>query len=89
MKRPQISTSVSQRTRAQADQLLADRFATLSELLTVAIDRLYQSEPPSDTARLRAGATDVPCANCRKPIDPTSTWLPGTFDEAYCPACQE
>jgi hypothetical protein len=86
----QISTSVSPRTRRQADDLIKHAgFTTMSNLLTVAIDHLYQAEMPSDAQRLRNGATDVPCAECGNPIDPTSTWHPGPYSEAYCAACSQ
>ena len=39
----QISTSVSPRTRRQADELMA-RFGTMNAVLTVAIDRLWHAE---------------------------------------------
>lgn len=43
MKRTQISTSVSPHTRRQLDELTAS-LGTVSTVLTVAIDRLYQSQ---------------------------------------------
>lgn len=43
MKRTQVSTSISPETRRQLDQL-TQSFGTVSTVLTVAIDRLYQSQ---------------------------------------------
>lgn len=44
MKRTQISTGVSQRTREQADELAQKLGYSLRELVTLAIDRIYQEE---------------------------------------------
>ena len=41
--RTQIGTTVSPRTREQIDELLP-QFGTISEVLAIAIDRLYQKE---------------------------------------------
>jgi len=89
MKKHQISTSVSKRTRRQADALIAKAgFATMSELLTVAIQKLYDAEMPSDADCLRRGDSDVECASCGKIIDPKSSWISGIYGEAFCAECQ-
>lgn len=58
----------------------------------VAIERLihdgYQKYiAVSDTNRLRAGATDVLCAGCGKPINPGSRAMRGHLGEVYCAEC--
>lgn len=42
--RTQISTNVSERTRAQADELMARLNYSLRDVMTIAIDRMYHEE---------------------------------------------
>jgi len=86
MAKSQISTTVPPRIKQQFDDL-CQIYGTGTAVLTVAIDRLYNAERPSDADLLRLGATNVKCANCDRPIDPRSIWQPGTYGEAYCPDC--
>lgn len=86
MPKTQISTTVPPRTKQQYDDL-CHIYGTGTAVLTVAIDRLYNAERPSDADLLRLGATNVKCARCDRPIDPRSRWQPGIYGEIYCPDC--
>ena len=86
MVKTQISTTVPPRIKQQFDDL-CHIYGTGTAVLTVAIDRLYNAERPSDADLLRLGADNVKCANCDRPIHPHSYWQPGIYGEAYCPKC--
>jgi len=86
MPKTQISTTVPPRIKQQFDDL-CQIYGTGSAVLTIAIDRLYNTERPSDADLLRLGATNVKCANCGHPVNPRSRWQPGIYREAYCPDC--
>ena len=86
MAKSQISTTVPPRIKQQFDDL-CQIYGTGTAVLTVAIDRLYNAERPSDADLLRLGADNVKCANCDRPIHPHSYWQPGIYGEAYCPKC--
>lgn len=50
--RTQISTNVSERTRAQADELMRRLNYSLRDVMTVAIDRMYHDEIPEEGAEM-------------------------------------
>lgn len=55
MNRVQISTSVSQRTRDQANELIIEYGYSLRDVITLGIEKLYQERKPEKMIKFSVG----------------------------------
>jgi hypothetical protein len=83
MKRIQISTSVSEETRQQADELIAKYGYSLRDVITLGIEKLYQEKIRKETKMKR-------CEKCGSTENVQSVKIKGESGTInLCGACRE
>jgi hypothetical protein len=85
----QTSVQLTPNTKRQVQWLQEHGYGSFTDIVRIAIDRLYIAERPSDADLLRLGSDNVKCATCGRPVAPQSHWQSGIYGEVYCPDCSD